>query len=61
MRKVIYLSVAVGAVLVGSMFIPAGPLGPQQALAGPLPVPEPSSLILLGTGVIGLARYLRKR
>ncbi len=43
------------------MFLPVGPLGPQQAQASTAPVPEPSSIILLGLGVAGLARYLRKR
>ena len=43
------------------MFLPVGPLGPQQANASYTTVPEPSSLILLGVGFAGLARYLRKR
>lgn len=56
MRKTIFILVA--AIAVGAMFIPLGPVGPQDAIAR---VPEPSSLILLATGFAGLVRYLGKR
>lgn len=59
MRKVVFLMI--GAVTVISMFVPVGPIGPQQVNASFAPVPEPSSLILLGAGFAGLARYLQKR
>ena len=58
MRKIIYLTVAVGTLLAGSMFIPKGPLALEQVYAT---VPEPSSLMLLGAGFVAFARYLRKR
>jgi len=44
-----------------SMFLPVGPIGPQQAQASVAPVPEPGSLVLIGTGIAVLGRYFRKR
>jgi len=60
MRTVIFLIII--AIAMGFfMFLPAGPLGPQQAQASIERLPEPSSIILLGLGIAGLARYIRKR
>ena len=58
MRKTLLLMVA--AFAVGALFIPTGP-AVHEALAGPATVPEPSSLLLLGTGFAALLSYLRKR
>ena len=58
MRKVFFL--LMGAIAFGSMFVPLGPVGPQQAQAF-TDVPEPSSLVLIGTGLAVLGRYFRKR
>ena len=35
--------------------------GPPQTFYGGVPTPEPSSLMLLGSGIVGLAGLLRKR
>jgi hypothetical protein len=59
MRKVIILMFSV--IAVGSIFVPVGPIAPQQAYAFIAPVPEPSSLILIGAGIAVLARYLHNR
>lgn len=60
MRAAVILTIV--AIAMGFfMFLPVGPIGPQQASASFITVPEPSSIILLGLGVAGLARYLRKR
>ena len=58
MGKKIFLAFA--AITVAAMFIPVGSIAPQQAQASPA-VPEPSSLILLGTGFLALLRYLRTK
>jgi len=50
----------VAGVALGILFIsiPLTPFGPELAHAT---IPEPTSLILIGTGVVGLVGYLRKK
>lgn len=60
MRAALILTVT--AIAIGFfMFLPVGLVGLQRASASIAPLPEPSSIILLGLGVAGLARYLRNR
>jgi hypothetical protein len=55
---------ATGFAFAGHIFNPNGPAGNQTGFAangGPSQVPEPASMLLLGSGLAGVAAGLRKR
>ena len=43
------------------MMSPTEKMGPSYNTEGVAPIPEPFSMVLLGTGLAGLATFMRKR